>query len=42
MTEPLQLPRYAIGTLSPVGGIDTNAILIVLCDRSQPCAPPAW
>jgi maleate cis-trans isomerase len=23
MTEPLQLPRYAIGTLSPVGGIDT-------------------
>jgi len=23
MNEPLQLPRYAIGTLSPVGGIDT-------------------
>jgi maleate cis-trans isomerase len=23
MAEPLQLPRYAIGTLSPVGGIDT-------------------
>jgi maleate cis-trans isomerase len=23
MTEPLQMPRYAIGTLSPVGGIDT-------------------
>jgi maleate cis-trans isomerase len=23
MTDPLQLPRYAIGTLSPVGGIDT-------------------
>jgi maleate cis-trans isomerase len=23
MTEPLPLPRYAIGTLSPVGGIDT-------------------
>jgi maleate cis-trans isomerase len=23
MTKPLQLPRYAIGTLSPIGGIDT-------------------
>jgi maleate cis-trans isomerase len=23
MNEPLRLPRYAIGTLSPVGGIDT-------------------
>jgi len=23
MTEPLRLPRYAIGTLSPVGGVDT-------------------
>src|SRR5256885_14592795 len=23
MAEPLRLPRYTIGTLSPVGGIDT-------------------
>jgi hypothetical protein len=40
--RPGEVANFAGGNFSPIGGIDANAILIFLCDRSQPGAPPAW